>query len=248
MTFLVAMATVHQRAGPGDVADRLAERLGAVEHEQLLLAQAQPTVDQIGEQRGRDRRVLRRALPQRQRHLRAIDRDPERDDVRHPGQLDPVDHHDRQLEIAQIATQQLIQRRPRAAHERARDRRLAGRACLPLDLRADRLGDAPRPAGRNAGEHPLKHDPLEQIAAAEQRVGLKADLAPIVGGPHARAADRDPPAAERHLTADMTVALRRPLAIMAALRPDDLVDLVLHALMQHGEPGTDGERHQPLLR
>src|SRR6266566_7132125 len=48
--------------------------------------------------------------------------------------------------------------------------------------------------------------------------------------------------------ANVPVPLRRSLAIVAALRPHDPLDLVLHALVQYRQPGTDREREQPLLR
>ncbi len=97
MTFLVTLTAMHQRPGAGDVTDGLAQRLGSVEHEQHPLLWVEPTLDQVGQQRGRDRRVLGRSLPQRQRDLGPVSGDPERDDMRRGGQVDPVDHHHRQL-------------------------------------------------------------------------------------------------------------------------------------------------------
>jgi len=49
--FLVALAALHRGADAGDVTDSLAERLAAVEDEQLLLVQLQAAVDEIREQR-----------------------------------------------------------------------------------------------------------------------------------------------------------------------------------------------------
>jgi hypothetical protein len=46
----------------------------------------------------------------------------------------------------------------------------------------------------------------------------------------------------------MPEALGLPTRVVAAPRADDLVDLVLHALVQHREPRGRGEREQPLLR
>jgi hypothetical protein len=62
MTFLVPDTALH-----GDraehVAHGLAQRLAAVEHTEHALLDIEAAIDQIGEQRGRDGRVLRRAVP-----------------------------------------------------------------------------------------------------------------------------------------------------------------------------------------
>src|SRR6266536_3158123 len=114
--------------------------------------------------------------------------------------------------------------------------------------RASSSSSAARVPLTNARKHPLQRDPLEQIAPGELCVRLEGDLRAVVGGPNARAADRNASAAERDLAADVPVALRRAPAVVAAPGTDDLVDLMLHALVQHGEPGTDRQREQPLLR
>jgi hypothetical protein len=64
-------------------------------------------LDKIGEQRGRDGRVLGRAFPEPERDLDAIGRDPERDDVGAPLQLEPVKHHHRQTHIVEAPAYQL---------------------------------------------------------------------------------------------------------------------------------------------
>jgi hypothetical protein len=74
-----------------------------------------------------------------------------------------------------------------------RDRRLRGRARLPLDLGPNRIRPASRPPRRGAGQHPLECDAFEQVARAELGVTLELNLSPVVGRPHARAADRHPP-------------------------------------------------------
>ena len=57
VAFLVADAALHGRLAE-DGADRLPERLGAVDHEQHPLLGVEAARDEIREQRGRDRRVL----------------------------------------------------------------------------------------------------------------------------------------------------------------------------------------------
>ena len=41
---------------------------------------------------------------------------------------------------------------------------------------------------------------------------------------------------------------RDAVRVVLALRADDLVDLLLHQLVQHAEPDADAQRQQPLLR
>ncbi len=107
MTFLVADAALHRRVDAEHVADRLAQRLAAVEHDEHALLDVQASLDQVREQRSRDGGVLGRAVPQPERDLDAVGRDPERDDVGAVGDLDAVEHHHRQPHIVKPATHQL---------------------------------------------------------------------------------------------------------------------------------------------
>src|SRR6266536_3814991 len=84
VALLVPHASLHGRPAE-DVADRLAERLGAVDHEQDPLLGVEATLDQVREQRGRDGRVLRASFPEpdtdaerEQSLLRSADQLPER--------------------------------------------------------------------------------------------------------------------------------------------------------------------------
>ena len=95
MTFLVAVTAVEERVLAKYVLDRLAQRFAAVDHEQDRLLRVQAAVDEVGEQHRDQRRVLGRAFPQPERDLHALGRDPERDDVRAVGDLEPVEHHHR---------------------------------------------------------------------------------------------------------------------------------------------------------
>jgi len=46
----------------------------------------------------------------------------------------------------------------------------------------------------------------------------------------------------------VTVPLRGPLAVVAALRSDEPLDLPLHRLVQHRQPRVHSEREQTFLR
>jgi hypothetical protein len=111
VALLVADAALHRRVHAEHVADRLAQRLGAVEHAQHALLCVEAAVDEVGKQRRRDGGVLGRALPQPERDLHAVTGDPEADDVR--ASLPPVPAVD-------------FDRRERSQQERTRreDRRL----------------------------------------------------------------------------------------------------------------------------
>jgi hypothetical protein len=145
-------------------------------------------------------------------------------------------------------SQQLRQRRAGLGHERARHGRLRRRPRLGLQLLPDRLIDPRRAARGDAGEHPLQHHLAEQIARGELLVAGQLDLLAVGRGPHPRPADLDAASAERHLARRVTVPLRGPLAVVAALRANDPLDLPLHRLVQHRQAGADCERQQSLLR
>jgi hypothetical protein len=109
MTFLVANAALHRRVGPEHVADGLAQRLGAVEHDQHALPHIEAALDEVREQRGRDGRVLGRAVPQPERVLDAVGVDPQGDDAAAALELDPVKHHDRQAQVIERAAHEVNQ-------------------------------------------------------------------------------------------------------------------------------------------
>jgi hypothetical protein len=103
------------------VADRLAQRLGSVDHAQHALLDVEAALDEVGQQRGRDGGVLGRAVPQPQRLLDAVGVDPQRHDAAAPLELDAVEHQHPQAQI---------------------DQRAAGRAAAPAPRRGRR---APTP-------------------------------------------------------------------------------------------------------
>ncbi len=187
MTFFVPQAALHRHLSEHR-AHRLAQRLRSVEHEQHPLLGIQAALDQVRQQRGRDRRVLRRSFPQPERDLHPLGPDPEPDD-HHPAlELEPVEHHHRQAQIAQLAAHQLAERLAGALHERPGHRRLRRRPCPGLDRLADWLLYAAISAGRHAGEHPLQHAPAKRITVGEMLVGLQRHLGLPVRSPRPRSA------------------------------------------------------------
>ena len=183
MTFFVRNASLHR-----DVAEHRAhgfpERFRSVEHEQHSLLGIEASLDQIGQQRGRDGRVLRRPLPEPERDLHPLRRDPQCDD-HHPAlQLQPIEHHHRETQIRELARHQRHQRIAGALDERPRHRRLRCRPRLDLDLLADRLLRAAIPASGHAGEDPLQHDPRHRIAIGEMLVRLQRHVTLAIRGPN----------------------------------------------------------------
>ena len=63
VALLVAHAALDRRVGSEHVADRLAQRLGAVDHHQHTLLDIQTALDEVREQRRRDGGVLGRPVP-----------------------------------------------------------------------------------------------------------------------------------------------------------------------------------------
>src|SRR3954463_12139149 len=174
--------------------------------------------------------------------------DSERDDAAAALELDAVEHHHREAQIAQRPRHEINQVLPRARDELAADRRLRRRTRDLVDVAPDRL-TGPRVAARgDAGQHPLEHHVGEPVTRREVRIGVQLDLALAVGGPGARPADRHPAAPERDRAALVTVADRGAVAIVSALRADDLVDLGFHDLVQHAQADADAQGQQPFLR
>jgi hypothetical protein len=172
MTFLVAVAAMHQRVLAEDIADRAPQRLAAVDDEQDRLLGIETAIDEVGEQRPRERRVLRRAFPEPERDLHAVGADPERDDVGALGDLQAVEHHHRQAHVVEPAAHQLAERSGGALDEHLRHRRLRCRRSRLLDLAADGLADPRELARRDAREHPVYHPPGQRVAIGEVLVAL----------------------------------------------------------------------------
>ena len=164
------------------------------------------------------------------------------------GDLHPVEHHHRQAHIIQPAAHQLLKRRARPFDEQLRHGRLRRRARLPLDLLADRLAHHRELAGRYAGENPVHHRPRQRVTVGEVLIALHRQLVLIISRAHPWPADLHTPATERHRPTLMTVALRAPIRVVLALRPDDLVDLGLHQRVHDPQPDAHAQREQSLPR
>jgi hypothetical protein len=108
-----------RRVDAEHVADRLSECLGAVDHHQHALLDIQAALDEVGQQRRRDGRVLGRAVPEPERVLDAVGVDPERDDAAAALELDAVEHQDRQAQITEGPAHELDQVLARARDELA---------------------------------------------------------------------------------------------------------------------------------
>ena len=249
MTFLVAVTAMDECVLAEDVADRAPERLAAVDHEQDRLLGIEAAVDQVGEQRPREGRVLRGAFPEPERDLDAVGADPERDDVGALGDLQPVDHHHRQAHVFQPARHQIAESSWRVRSTNISDTDVfdvAEHDCstsLPT-----RLADLRVLARRDAGEHPVHHRPRERVTIGEVLVRLHRQLALVIGRAHPRPAHRDAAAAQRQRPVLVAVTLRRPVRVVLALRAHNLLDLELHQLVHDAEPNTDAQREQPFPR
>ena len=100
----------------------------------------------------------------------------------------------------------------------------------------------------HARQHPVHHHDGQRIPVGEVLIRLHRQLALIIRRANPRPSDLDPPAAQGHRPALVTVALGRPIRVVPALRADDLLDLSLHQLVHHTQPDPDAQRQQPLPR
>ena len=98
MTFLVADAALH-RDGAEHLGHRGPERLGSVQDHQHPLLDIQASVDEVSEQVHGDGLVLRRAVPQPERHLDPVGRDPQANHAAAALQLDRVEHQHREADV-----------------------------------------------------------------------------------------------------------------------------------------------------
>jgi len=85
------------------VEHRLAQRLGPVDADQHRAGHIQAPPTQVHQQPADQRRILRRALHQRQRMFVALDVDAQRHDAAGLGEVHPVDHQGHQVQPGQVS-------------------------------------------------------------------------------------------------------------------------------------------------
>ncbi len=145
------------------------QSLRSVDHEQHPLfgiQAARPSPTKARSRRSRSRS----SPPTAERDLHALGGDPQGDD-HHPA-LTPVRRASSPPNADPPAGVTSARPAPGGcAPRRSGHRRLRRRPGLDLDLLADRFLRAPVPTGRDAGEHPLQHDPTERIAFSEMLIG-----------------------------------------------------------------------------
>jgi hypothetical protein len=136
---LVDLAALHDRAVAEDVAQRLADRLAPVDDEQHRVLDAKTPRHQIRQQLGHHGRVLGGARPDAERSLGPVDRDAERDEHRVTGELDAVDEHRDEVDVVELARDELRELLGRRVDERARGVALARAARLDRSSTGSRL-------------------------------------------------------------------------------------------------------------
>ena len=107
---LVEGAALHQRPITEHLANSGPQRLGAVDHDQDPVLEAQPASDQISEEVLHDDGVLGVTEHHPDRHLRPISGDHQGDDDHLIRDVEPVDHQHRRLQLRQVPREQLAQR------------------------------------------------------------------------------------------------------------------------------------------
>jgi len=112
--------------------DGRADGLATIDHEQPRLLNVQPALDQVAKQRVADRLVLSGALPKAKGMLATISVDAQGDHDAVLGDLDPVDEHGHQIQLAEVPAEQFGQLLLGSLNETLRDGRLGGSTRLHL--------------------------------------------------------------------------------------------------------------------
>src|SRR5258708_28631046 len=100
---LMDLTPLHDGPVAEDVAQRLADRFGAIDDEEHRLLDTKTALDEVLQQRGPERAVLGRAGPDAERDLGAVDRDSESDQHRVSRELDAIDEHRDQVDVIELA-------------------------------------------------------------------------------------------------------------------------------------------------
>jgi hypothetical protein len=101
VALLVGLAALHEAEAAEDVADRLAQRLRAVDHEKQGPVRGQAPLDQVAQQRLGHGAALRRALPEPEPVLRAVGGHAQSQQHAVLAEGDPVDQDDPQVELTE---------------------------------------------------------------------------------------------------------------------------------------------------
>ena len=235
--------------GQGEVAehaaDRLVQRLGAVDHQQQPTRRVQAPVGEVGQQPGGHRGVLGGALDHPQRHLRPVGGDPQCADELVLPEAEPVDEHHQPPAVSQRLGVQLSEPLGGGGDELARHRRLRRALGLARGVLVDRLEPRGVAARGQPGEHRPDHVLGQQVGIGEGAVGLQLDLAALDAA-HPRPLDAHPPAAERDRACLGAVTVNSALGVVTALLTGELGDLGVHQLAHHLQTDRRGGRQQPL--
>src|ERR1700728_234255 len=113
VALLVNLASLDERAHSELGADRLRERLTAVDDEEHRAIRADATRFEVGEQAATGGRVLRRAFVEAEGVLVTLLVNPERDQHEVLGDVDAVDHDGAKRDVAEVATHHLSELVPR---------------------------------------------------------------------------------------------------------------------------------------
>ena len=237
---LVQGAALHEGLIAEDLADPGRERLGAVDHHQQAARDLQAPGHEVAQQVGHDRGVLGVAQVQPHRDLLAVGGNHQGCHQARACDLDPVDHHHRDVEVRQVPSHQLGKGSLGGPAEPPGDRRARGARGARLDLPPDRLGHVAVPAGRDPGEHPFHDQGRKQVLVREHRPGVQGDLG-AVGRAAPGTGRGDLAAAEHDLSGRGPVPVPLPVRDPGVLRADRPCELCLHHLEHHHQAGGRGE-------
>ena len=223
-----------------------AQRLAAVDTDEDRPCGVQAPITQPGQQISDHAGVLRRALGQPQRMLRAVDADAQRHHAQVLAEVHPVDHQRDQVQVTQRLGEQLAQRGLGRGDEPAADRRLARRRGRAFGTLPDRFQPDRVATSRDPGQHLAHRHPTEDLGLAEQLVGRHRHLGSAVRGAHPRPGHRHPPPTQGHRAGLAAVPHPSPGRVVLALRPAHRGHVLFHQRLHHLQPGADRAGEQTL--
>ena len=214
---LVQLATMDHRV----VEDRFhgaREGLGAVDDDEDRPCHLESAIAKPDEEVLDDGGVLGVAFCDRERVLSARQVDPHRHDTDVITEVHAVDHERHEVELREVTGQQLGESVLCGLDEAPRDRGARRGAGTGLDAFADGLEPGLVAARGELGEHLLHCEAAEHLGRGEVLIGGHQKLTSSICRTHPRAPHRDASAAQGHRALLVSMAHRRAVRVVTALR------------------------------
>ena len=232
---LMDLAALHQRRLAEDGADRFPQRLRAVEDHEQTPVSPEAAALQIREQVLTDARVLRRAIPEAERVLLAVGRDPKRHDQAVLADMHAVDDQADHVERVERGGLPRGQLGRRLRHEATTHRALAR---APASHRRRHGFETPGiPPRGDAHEHLLDDAAIQRVDIGHRLERGQRHLAAV--GAHTGAPDRHFAATQHHLAAHGAGSRGVALGDVCVPRTAEGRAILFEHGFQHLQPGSN---------